>query len=67
MNILAVTSECSLSIEAVGIRKVDLAVMVLTGVLLLPMMRSGFLLNRWEGVCLLAIYGGYIFYLFLQI
>jgi len=33
-------------------------------ILVLPMARSGFRLNRWEGAILLAVYGGYVFYLF---
>jgi Ca2+/Na+ antiporter len=35
--------------------------MVGTAVLILPLMRSGFALNRWEGALLLASYFAYIY------
>lgn len=42
-----------------GIRLVDLLVMVGTAILLLPLMRSGYRISRWEGGLLL---GGYVVY-----
>jgi cation:H+ antiporter len=50
-------------IPEAGIAVVDLAVMVALAVVLLPFMRSGFRLVRWEGVVLLLIYVGYVVYL----
>jgi len=66
-NILAILGIASLicPIESGGISVVDLIVMVVIGAFALPMMWSGFLLNRWEGAFLLAIYCGYIYYLLL--
>lgn len=66
-NILAILGLASLvrPIEIGGISVVDLIVMIVTGALALPMMWSGFLLNRWEGAFLLAVYCGYIYYLLL--
>lgn len=43
-----------------GIRGLDLIWMLGTSALLLPLMRSGFRLVRWEGVALLACYGAYL-------
>lgn len=50
-------------LHAFGIGTVDLMVMVATAVLLLPLMRTGFRLNRVEGAILFMIYGGYLLYL----
>jgi cation:H+ antiporter len=46
-----------------GISWVDLGVMIGFSVLLLPLMRSGLELKRWEGALLLAAYAGYLTYL----
>jgi cation:H+ antiporter len=46
-----------------GISWVDLGVMTGFSVLLLPLMRSGLELKRWEGALLLAAYAGYLTYL----
>lgn len=64
-NILTILGLASLvrPIEIGGISVVDLIVMIVTGALALPLMWTGFLLNRWEGAFLLAIYCGYIYYL----
>jgi len=43
-----------------GISWVDLGVMAGFSVLLLPLMRTGLELKRWEGALLLAAYGGYL-------
>ncbi len=44
----------------------DLGVMLLTAVILLPMARSGFCLQRWEGGVLLSGYIGYVTWLLLR-
>lgn len=64
-NILSILGVTSLvhPIEMGGIRMIDMAVMLGIAILVLPMARSGFRLNRWEGAILLAVYGGYIAYL----
>ncbi|MCJ7555038.1 MAG: calcium/sodium antiporter [Ignavibacteriaceae bacterium] len=46
-----------------GITMVDLGVMIITAVIILPLSRTGFILNRWEGALLLAGYVIYIYYL----
>lgn len=46
-----------------GISVVDGLVMIGMAVLVLPFMRTGFALNRWEGGALLLAYGSYLFYL----
>ncbi|UCD39265.1 MAG: calcium/sodium antiporter [Fidelibacterota bacterium] len=43
-----------------GITMVDMGLMLLTALLLLPLVRSGFVLNRWEGGLLVVIYIGYM-------
>jgi cation:H+ antiporter len=64
-NILGVLGVTALAhpVQREGIDLLDLGVMTAAALLLLPLMRSGFRLNRWEGALLLAFYGGYIFYL----
>jgi cation:H+ antiporter len=64
-NILAVLGIAGLvhPIAQVDIGLVDLAVMTVLAILLLPLMRSGFRLVRWEGAVLLLIYVGYVVYL----
>ncbi|MDP0501395.1 MAG: calcium/sodium antiporter [Verrucomicrobiota bacterium JB022] len=46
-----------------GLQPVDLAVMAGSTLLLLPLMRTGFLIRRWEGALLLAVYAGYLWWL----
>ncbi|MDF1815254.1 MAG: calcium/sodium antiporter [Verrucomicrobiales bacterium] len=46
-----------------GIGWIDLGVMLGTSLILIPFMRSGFRLNRWEGGVLLAIYTCYLWVL----
>lgn len=53
-----------LPMQSDGIRMTDLWVMVGTSVLTLPLMRTGFSINRWEGGLLLAGYIAYVVYLF---
>ena len=46
--------------------RADLAVMGAAAVILLPLMRTGFRVNRWEGGLLLAGYAGYVGWLFVR-
>lgn len=50
-------------ISAEEISYVDLGVMLIAAVIILPMSRTGFVLNRWEGALLLVGYFVYIYYL----
>ena len=49
--------------EVQGFSWTDIGVTLLTARLLLPLIRSGFVLSRWEGRLLLVIYCGYIYQL----
>ena len=64
-NILAIlgVSSTITPLDATGVGQVSLYFMLGTSVLLLPFMRTGFVLNRIEGMLLLAVYGGYMYYL----
>lgn len=46
-----------------GIGLVDIGVMLGVSLVLLPLMWSGYRINRWEGLFLLAAYGGYLYHL----
>ena len=46
-----------------SIQGVHLAVFCGTGILLLPVMKSGYKITRWEAVLFLVVYGGYLAYL----
>lgn len=48
-------------INAEEISYIDLGVMLIAAVIILPLSRTGFVLNRWEGALLLT---GYMFYLY---
>lgn len=48
-------------INAEEISYIDLGVMLIAAVIILPLSRTGFVLNRWEGALLLV---GYMFYLY---
>jgi len=63
-NILCILGVAALirPMATTGISMVDLAVMTACAVLVMPMMRSGFCLNRWEGIFLLEVYVGYLYY-----
>jgi len=63
-NILCVLGISSLvsPLDAQGINPVDFVFMIFMAALALPMMRSGFVLRRWEGGVFLLIY---VFYLLL--
>jgi len=64
-NILCILGVSSLvhPIEMAGISFIDAGVTIAIAIMILPMARSGFLLTRWEGTILLAVYGGYVYYL----
>jgi len=64
-NILCILGVSSLvhPIEMGGISFIDMGVMIAIAILVLPMARSGFLLTRWEGAILLAVYGSYMYYI----
>jgi cation:H+ antiporter len=63
LNIFAVLGIAALirPFDVAGLRPVDLAVMVASAVLLLPLMWRGAILNRWEGALLLAGYAVYLY------
>lgn len=50
-------------LSSAGISLVDLGVMLGLTVLLLPLMRWGLRVNRWEGGALVAVYAAYMVYL----
>jgi len=64
-NILCILGACSIitPLQAAGITAVDLWVMAGLSLLMLPLMRTGFRINRAEGALLLIIYGGYLAWL----
>jgi cation:H+ antiporter len=67
-NILCIIGIAGLisPIYAPGISSVDLGIMLLTSILLFPLMKTGFVINRIEGFVLVTIYVGYIWYLCLK-
>lgn len=66
-NILGILGAASLvrPLENVGMSRVDLGLMIALAILLLPLARSGWRLNRWEGGFLLLTYVAYVVYLLL--
>ena len=52
--------------ELDGTLNADLCVMFAAAVVLLPLMRTGFRVTRWEGGLLLVAYAGYVTWLFLR-
>jgi len=64
-NILGILGIASLvrPISAPGINLVDTLVMIGMSLMLLPFIKTGFTLRRWEGALMLAIYVGYVIYL----
>jgi cation:H+ antiporter len=62
VNILAVLGAAALvrPIDASGLRPLDVAVFLLSAVLVLPLLARGSVLNRWEGGVLLVGYAAYI-------
>ncbi|MEZ4647765.1 MAG: calcium/sodium antiporter [Candidatus Eisenbacteria bacterium] len=61
-NILGILGPTALlhPIPAGGLTRLDLGALILTSVAILPLMRTGFRLERWEGGLLLATYVGYV-------
>ncbi|MFW6354313.1 MAG: calcium/sodium antiporter [Verrucomicrobiota bacterium] len=61
-NILGILGISGLIVplQAPGLTHLDLALMLGTSVLLLPLMWTGFVLKRWEGALLLLAYAGYL-------
>lgn len=53
-------------INAEEISYIDLGVMLIAAVIILPLSRTGFVLNRWEGALLLTGYIIYLYYLIPQ-
>lgn len=62
LGILGITSLIQ-PLDAGGVRPLDLWVMVGFAVLLAPLMRTGWRIERWEGAALLVLYVGYLTYL----
>ncbi len=61
-NILSILGLTALiqPINAEGIELFDLLTMTFMAVIMIPVMRTGLRVNRWEGAFLLVLYGGYI-------
>lgn len=64
-NILAIIGISTLVYPMVlgEIRFLDLLIMLFVAVLVLPLSKSGFIINRIEGAILILVYFGYIFFL----
>jgi len=64
-NILCICGVASLiaPIYAPSIGLVDIGVMIFLALIILPMMRSGYVLRRWEGAILILVYCVYLAYL----
>lgn len=64
-NVLAILGAAAVvnPISATQISFVDLGVMILTGIIIWPLTRTGYKLDRWEGALLLAGFIGYYIYL----
>lgn len=62
LNILG-TAALVQPLDCRGISRLDFAMMLALAVLLLPLMRSGFRLQRWEGGLLVVLYGSYVAWL----
>jgi cation:H+ antiporter len=65
-NILSILGISSIitPLHAEGVSIFDLSIMLLVAVILWPLSRIGFKLNRWEGGLLFAGYVGYMVYLY---
>lgn len=61
-NVLCILGISSIihPLHAPGVTSLDLWVMVGLAVIVLPLMRTDFVLKRWEGILLLSIYGVYL-------
>jgi cation:H+ antiporter len=64
-NLLAILGAAGLvhPLDSSGLSLMDLGMMILTALVLLPMLRTRMTLGRWEGALLLALYGGYLWWL----
>ncbi len=64
-NILCVVGLAALLVplDAGGVSRIDLAVMIAIAVILLPIMRTRFVIGRLEGAGLVLIYAGYLAWL----
>jgi cation:H+ antiporter len=62
LGILGITGMI-MPVSAPGITPTDFFVMLLASALLVPLMRSGMILRRWEGAVFVAIYLGYLWQL----
>ena len=64
-NILGIAGITSLvrPLENTGMSMVDLALMITLAICLLPLARTGWRVNRWEGAFLLVTYVAYVVYL----
>lgn len=65
LNVLAIigAASCAQPIYAPGVALLDVAVMITFAVALFPMIRSGAVLDRSEGFCLLLGYAVYLYWL----
>ena len=63
LNILLILGVAALirPIETQGLRLFDIGALIASAVILFPLMWRGWVLNRWEGVFLLAAYVAYIY------
>jgi cation:H+ antiporter len=61
-NVLGIAGTAALvaPINPQGIRGIDIGAMLVTSIVLLPLMKTGFRLVFWEGGALLACYAGYL-------
>ena len=62
LAILGVTGSIS-PVHVQNISGADLGAMIVVTLFLLPLIRTGYRINRFEGAALLALYGGYLYYL----
>jgi cation:H+ antiporter len=63
LAILGVSGVIASPVSGLGVTLTDTLVMIGFSVLLLVIAWTGFQLRRWEGALLLALYGGYLWYL----
>jgi len=62
LAILGITGSV-LPVHVHNISAVDLGAMIVVTLFLLPLIHTGYRINRFEGAALLALYGGYLYYL----
>jgi cation:H+ antiporter len=63
LAILGVSGMIASPVSGQGVSLTDTLIMIGFSVLLLIIAWTGFRLRRWEGALLLALYGGYLWYL----